>query len=334
LPVDTVLVGDSLSRLRELPADSIDTVVTSPPYFLLRNYGMSGQLGSEPSVQEWVDALVAVLTETARVLKPGGSVWLNLGDTYSRHERHGALPKSLVLAPERLTIALAANGWRIRNKVVWSKPNPMPASAKDRLSTTWEPMLLLTRDRSYYFDLDAIRVPARSKLNRPSITSANTKYATEPNTRPTWSGPLAGNNSGLVAMKSRGASSHPLGKNPGDVWTIPTASYRGAHFATFPEALLERPLRATCPERVCRSCARPWQRVPHTKAVGSVAVLGALRKSCPCRDRRWEPGIVLDPFMGAGTVAVVAQRLHRRWLGIELNPEFAALATQRVEEAA
>ena len=334
LPVDTVLVGDALSRLRELPADSIDTVVTSPPYFLLRNYGVDGQLGGEPSVQEWVENLVAVLAETARVLKPGGSVWLNLGDTYSRHERHGALPKSLALAPERLAIALAANGWRIRNKVVWSKPNPMPASVKDRLSATWEPMLLLTRDRSYYFDLDAIRVPARSKLNRPSITSTDTKYATEPNSRPAWSGPLAGNNSGLIAMKSRGASSHPLGKNPGDVWTIPTASYRGAHFATFPEALVERPLLATCPERVCRSCAHPWQRAAHTRAVGSVAVLGALRKSCPCPDRCWQPGIVLDPFMGAGTVAVVAQRLHRRWLGIELNPEFAALATQRVEDAA
>ena len=200
-------------------------MVTSPPYFLLRNYGVDGQIGLEASVHGWVDHLVAVLTEVARVLKPTGSVWLNLGDTYARNLRHGAMPKSLVLAPERLAVALVTSGWRVRNKVVWAKPNPMPASVKDRLSSTWEPMLLLTREARYFFDLDAIRVPARSQLNGPSVVGKHTKYATRPNERPRWSGPLAGNNSGLEAMKARGNASHPLGKNPGDVWTIPTAAY-------------------------------------------------------------------------------------------------------------
>ncbi len=329
LPVGQVLVGDASTRLSELPPNSVDTVVTSPPYFLLRDYGVPGQIGAERTVDEWVANLVAVLEEVARVLKPTGSVWLNLGDTFSRHDRHGALPKSLVLAPERLALALITTGWRVRSKVVWAKPNPMPASVRDRLSSTWEPMLLLTRERHYFFDLDAIRIPARSHLNGPSKIGANTKYAAAPNERPRWSGPLAGSNSGLPAMKARGASSHPLGKNPGDVWTIPTAAYRGAHFATFPEALVERPLRATCPERVCRSCGQPWRRAPVARALGMVAVLGALRKSCGCSGRRWRPGVVLDPFMGAGTVALVAERLHRQWVGVELNPRFAAMAEER-----
>lgn len=221
----------------------------------------------------------------------------------------------------------------VRNKVVWAKPNPMPASVRDRLSTTWEPLYLLTRDRHYFFDLDAIRVPPRSRLSGPSIVGEDTKYGERSKQRPAWSGPLAGSNSGLDKMKARGASSHPLGKNPGDVWTIPTAAYRGAHFATFPEALVERPLLATCPERVCRRCGTAWRRSRISQRLGALAVRGELRKSCGCTDRDWQPGIVLDPFMGAGTVGVVAERLHRRWVGIELSPDFAALAEGRIRTA-
>lgn len=113
----------------------------------------------------------------------------------------------------------------VRSKIVWAKPNPMPTSVRDRLSTTWEPLYLLTRDRHYFFDLDAIRVPARSALSRPTRLGRHTKYATRPGSRPGWSVPLAGNNSGLDRMKEGGRLSHPLGKNPGDVWTIPTAAY-------------------------------------------------------------------------------------------------------------
>jgi DNA modification methylase len=200
----------------------------------------------------------------------------------------------------------------VRNKIVWAKPNPMPNAVKDRLSNTWEPLYLLTRQRSYLFDLDAIRIPARSQLSRPAVIGDKTKYGHRSKARPQWSGPLAGSNSGLDKMKARGESSHPLGKNPGDVWTIPTASYKGAHFATFPEALVERPLIATCPARVCRTCGTAWRRAAMARAIGSTAVLGTLRKSCGCDDRRWEPGVVLDPFMGAGTVGVVAERLQRR----------------------
>lgn len=330
LPTGRVLVGDALDRLRRLPSEAVDCIVTSPPYFLLRNYGVDGQIGHEASVDGWVDQLLAVMGEVGRVLKPGGSVWLNLGDTYSRHLRHGAQPKGLVLGPERLLLALSEAGWTVRNKIVWAKPNPMPTAVKDRLSCTWEPLYLLTRDRRYYFDLDAIRVPARSRLNRPARVGRHTKYGSRSSARPDWSGPLAGNNSGLDRMKASGQTSHPLGKNPGDVWNIPTASYRGAHFATFPPALVERPLLAACPERTCRSCGAPWTRARVVPRIGTVALKGSLCKSCSCTDRAWEPGVVLDPFFGAGTVGVVAEQLNRRWVGIELSPEFAALARQRI----
>src|SRR5437879_4488367 len=136
---NVVLVGDACRRLKEVPTQSVDTVITSPPYFLLRNYQVEGQLGLEASVQEWVANLSAVFDEVARVLKPAGSLWLNLGDSYARKAEHGAPPKGLVLAPERLLLALAEHGWVVRNKVAWCKPNPLPASVEDRLTCSWEP---------------------------------------------------------------------------------------------------------------------------------------------------------------------------------------------------
>ncbi len=331
LPTGQILVGDALNHLRTLPTGSVDTVVTSPPYFRLRDYQVNGQIGLEGSVDEWVAALRTVMAEVARVLKPEGTVWLNLGDTYSRATGHGTPPKGLVLAPEKLLLALHEDSWLTRNKVIWQKPNGMPSSVRDRLATTWEPLYLLTRTSHYFFDLDAIRVPATSKLNRPGTTGSATKYATTAGKRPAWSGPAAGVNSGLAAMKARGLTAHPLGKNPGDVWTIPTAAYRGAHFATFPEALVRRPLQATCPQRVCATCGIAWRRARVATSLGSLAVLGALRKSCGCDDRAWQPGVVLDPFFGAGTVGVVAEQLGRRWIGIELNPDFATQARQRID---
>jgi site-specific DNA-methyltransferase (adenine-specific) len=323
-----LLVGDARDHLPKLPAMSVDCVITSPPYFRLRNYGEGGQIGLEASVGGWVDELHAVLGGIARVLKPTGSVWLNLGDTYSHHERDGAGPKSLLLGPERLALAMIQDGWVIRNKVVWAKTNPMPTSVRDRLSCTYEIFYLAARSQHYYFDLDAIREPHRSRLRGRSATAAR-RAAT--GRRPKWAGPLAGSNVGLHAMKARGLVGHPLGKNPGDVWTHATSTDRGVHHAMFPINLIRRPLLASCPERVCAMCGKPWER-SRTQAIGHLAVIGELEARCSCRART-QPGLVLDPFMGAGTVAIAAEANRRDWLGIELNPAFARLAERRITRA-
>lgn len=285
LPRNRVLVGDARAMIDRLPAGSIDCVITSPPYFQLRDYGVEGQIGLEETVDEWVDELRLAARGLARVLKPTGSLWLNLGDTYARRVSFGAPRKSLLLGPERLLSALAADGWIVRNKVVWAKRNPMPHSVTDRLSNSHEVIYFLTRQPTYYFDLDAIRLPHSSRpKGRPGSTypptAASPPLARDPR----------GGNRGLVALKARGMVGHPLGRNPGDVWTLASANFRGAHFATFPPALIERPLLAACPEG----------------------------------------GVVLDPFFGAGTVGLVAERHGRDWIGIELNPAYAKLAEKRI----
>lgn len=324
LPRRRILVGDARERLARLPAESVDMVLTSPPYFRLRNYQVEGQLGLEGHVNEWVEGLRGVCAEAALVLVPTGTLWLNLGDSYSTHTTQGAPKKSLLLGPERLALALLRDGWHLRNKIVWAKTNPMPSPVRDRLSTTHEVIYLLARGRSYHFDLDAIRQPHTSTV--PPRTRAPRDFLPE-----AWRGPNGDTAGGLAALKAAGQVGHPLGKNPGDVWFLATASYRGAHFATFPQSLAERAVQAGCPEARCSRCRAPWRRRT-LRALGSAAVRGALGPSCACGAPS-EPGLVLDPFMGAGTTAVAAETLGRDWLGVELNPRFAALALQRITRA-
>lgn len=318
-----ILVGDVRQILDTIQDASIDTVISSPPYFRLRNYQTDDQIGLEDHVDGWVDELLLVARGLQRVLKPTGSLWLNLGDTFSRSTNQGAAPKSLLLAPERLALRMVADGWSLRNKVVWAKPNPMPTSVKDRLSCTWEVLYFFTKSERYFFDLDAVRVPHHGQRTKQRTPRVEWSVPLD------WRGPSAGSNSGLDRLKASGLPGHPLGKNPGDVWTIPTAGYKGAHHAVYPERLVERPLLATCPERVCADCGTPWQRTPH-RSRDHLAVLGQLRQICACSGAETRPGIVLDPFIGSGTTAVVAERHGRDWLGIELNPAFAALAGQRI----
>ncbi|MEO1060549.1 MAG: site-specific DNA-methyltransferase [Actinomycetota bacterium] len=316
LPRNTVLVGDALEQLRRLPDASVDAVITSPPYFQLRSYGTDGQYGLEAHVDDWVGRLHDVCQEIRRVLVPTGSLWLNLGDSYSRHDRSGAPPKSLLLGPERLVLALVAGGWRLRNHVVWAKTNPMPSSVADRLSCTWEHLFLLTKQTAYYFDLDSVRVRHRTRPARAGRSSGGAYLPKD------WVAPLSHDHGGLGRLKADGRVGHPLGKNPGDVWHLATAAYSGAHFASFPDRLIERPLQASCPLRRCGGCRRPL-----AARLGRLALEG-----CDCH-RPDEPGVVLDPFFGAGTVGLVAERYRRDWLGIELNPAFAALATNRIAQA-
>ncbi len=319
IPRRTVLIGDALERLRDLPNDSVDCVITSPPYFGLRDYGVTGQLGQEGHIDEWVANLRAVCRELHRVLAPYGSLWLNVGDAYSRHLRFGAAPKSLLLGPERLVRALVDDGWLLRNKVVWAKSNPLPSPSKDRLTTAHEFVYFLTKQPNYYFDLDAVREPLVSH-RKASKGSRTPQHAL---------GVLAGGRDGLVAMQRKGMSGHPLGKNPGDVWRIGSSSFRGAHFATFPPELIRRPLLATCPPRVCTKCGCPWRR--STRRVDFVGGQPQVRPFvlCGC-GATTRPGLVLDPFFGAGTVGLVAEAFDRDWLGIELNPEYVEMAGERV----
>lgn len=322
LPLNRVLIGDARQVLPTLPANSVDCVITSPPYFRLRNYQEDEQIGLEKHVDDYVHELLLIGRKLTRVLKIGGSLWLNLGDTFSRGQTQGTREKSLALAPERVALALVADGWILRNKVIWAKTNPMPTSVRDRLSCTHEVLYFFVRERHYFFDLDSIRAPHSSRLSRPSRKPSLWSVPES------WRGPLTGSNTGLSRLKRQGLVGHPLGKNPGDVWRLPTAGYRGAHHAVFPEALIERPILATCPERVCRVCGEPWTREP-MRALGHLAVAGGLRSTCACSSSS-RPGLVLDPFIGSGTVAAAATRHGREWLGIELNPAFAKLTNERL----
>lgn len=229
------------------------------------------------------------------------------------------------MAPERLALRLSQDGWLIRNKVVWAKTNGMPTSTKDRLACHYEIVYLLATQPRYHFDLDAIRQPLRSRPPRAKAVAVRPSAG-----RDDWRGPNGQSDSGLKHLHALGRAGHPLGKNPGDVWYLSSSNYRGAHFATFPKRLVERIIRAGCPEQRCAACRQPWQRT--VRRLGATALRGGLRPSCGCRAAS-EPGLVLDPFMGAGTTAVAAERLDRDWLGIELNPDFAQLAEDRLAQA-
>lgn len=321
LPRNTVLTGDAGKVLAGLLAGSVDCVVTSPPYAgALRDYGHPGQLGREPTIEGYVRNLRPVIREIGRVLKSTGSLWLNLGDTYAQHRAQGVPCGSLLLAPQRVALALSADGWLVRNVCVWQKSNPLPQSARDRLSPTYEVVLFATKRRRYFFDLDAIRVPHRSAHRAGRREKPRPLYQ--------------GGNRGLSLLRTAGRVGNPKGKNPGDVWTLPTATDRLGHQATFPERLVELPLLATCPERICVQCDTAWTRptrvvtVHDERGSRSVRKVGSLRR-CDCFGPS-RPGVVLDPFFGTGTVAKVAAKHERDWLGIELNPAYVALAERRL----
>nr|WP_217180599.1 site-specific DNA-methyltransferase [Nakamurella multipartita] len=305
-------------------------VLTSPPYFRLRDYGQGGQIGLEPHVDDWVQRLLPVMRELRRVLRPTGSLWLNLGDTYATHLREGAERKSLLLGPERLALAMAADGWILRNKIVWAKTNPRPTSVPDRLACTWEPVYLFAAGPRAFFDIDAIRQPHRTRP--PQVRQTGKHGCSRPGAaRGKYLGPNSDRLGGLTALKAQGRVGHPLGKNPGDVWQLATGGLRiGSHPAVFPPALAERAILAGCPERRCSNCRTAYRRL--VRRIGATAVRGALRRQCSCTGKGFEPGVVLDPFLGAGTTALAAERLGRDWVGIELNPDYAALTIERLRQ--
>jgi len=213
-----ILYNHSSQRMPELADGSVDCVFTSPPYWRMRDYGEAEQIGLEPTVELYIDALLEVFAEAKRVLKETGSAWAVIGDTYRR--------KRLMLVPERLTLGLSAQGWIVRNVVVWRKKDPLPESVRDRLSKAHERMLHLVKTERYFYDLDAIRQPHSGPAHQ---AGRRTKHAGE------VQGERRNGRAGFTARRSR--AQHPRGKNPGDVFECATSNCREAHFATLPVEL-------------------------------------------------------------------------------------------------
>lgn len=305
----TILNGDALETLRQMPPESVHCCVTSPPYWGLRDYGVEGQMGLEPTIQEWVANMVAVFEEVRRVLRSDGTCWLNIGDSYASSPSGsfgdgkapadgGACrsnkpkmdygntikPKDLCLQPERLAIALQDAGWYVRSRICWAKKSPMPESVKDRPTNAWEHVWLLSKSAKYYYDAEAVREPqihAHLVNENYGELSENNKFSS-----------AEGNRSAKFGTKWSPTKRqyNPNGRNLRNVWLLATEPFPQAHFATFPSKLVEPCVKAGCPES----------------------------------------GTVLDPFLGAGTTLLVASRLGRKGVGIELNPEYCQMARDRI----
>lgn len=297
-----IVTGDALNVLRRISDNYIDCCVTSPPYYDLRDYGTTGQLGLEKTVEEYIYNLIGVFREVRRTLRPDGTLWINIADTYSRNNRMGGYvkKKELCLIPYRLMLELQKDGWYVRQDIIWNKPNAMPESVKDRCTKSHEYIFLLTKSDKYYFDYEAIKEPAVGFDNRPP---AGSRGAAAPNSRRrkgnaktfrgggAYTGGRSFNNSGEVERESHGNSENTTGlRNRRSVWNVATQGYAAAHFATFPEKLIEPCILAGC---------RPG-------------------------------GIVLDPFLGSGTTAVVAEKNGRDFIGIDINPEYTEMSRQRL----
>ncbi|RSN58835.1 site-specific DNA-methyltransferase [Amycolatopsis sp. WAC 04182] len=293
----TLHQGDAADVLRTLEPGSVNAVVTSPPYFGLRDYGDAGQIGHEPTVAEYVERLVSVFAEVRRVLADDGLVWLNLGDAYTaksgplRAGATGTRPKNLIGLPWKVAFALQADGWFLRNAIVWAKPNAMPESVQDRFSNRHESVFLLTKSNRYRFNLDAVREPYTGDRS--------------PSRRARKPGPKKANS---VTSVWPPPGHEDRGHNPGDVWTLPTQPFKGAHFAPMPLRLAERCVAASVP-----SCGA------HDKA----PLAGRGAESCGAHPT------ILDPFCGSGTSLVAARAAGLRAIGVDLNPDYLALALDR-----
>lgn len=308
-PATTLLTGDCREMLASLPAGIVQTCVTSPPYWGLRDYGTEGQLGAEDSPAEYVDNLVQVFAAVRRVLRDDGTLWLNLGDCYCSTDKWGGggpntgkqtvsddgdvpswavrrkkapipgiRPKNLIGIPWRVAFALQTDGWYLRSDIIWEKPNAMPESVRDRPTRAHEYIFLLTKSPKYYYDADAIKEPLKCEADATLRAGERAR---------------AGHKSGSIGGAALGRKSftNPLaGRNKRTVWSVATRPYHGAHFAVFPPALIE-----------------------------------------PCILAGSRPGdTVLDPFLGSGTSGAVAAKHGRQFIGIDNNPSYVEMARQRI----
>jgi len=385
-------LGNTLDVLRTLPDESVHCCVTSPPYWGLRDYGVPGQIGLEPTPEEYVEKMVEVFREVRRVLRDDGTLWLNLGDSYngssgsggktakqvtnagSFHDAGvrmapGLKPKDLVGIPWRVAFALQADGWWLRSDIIWAKPAPMPEPVTDRPTRSHEYIFLLTKSQRYFYDHVAIQEESVTQdLRRPYGSEGAWQLDGRPQEQ-RHGGELRkfGGNKypGNVRRTYSGNAYTPTGKrNKRDVWTVATQPFPGAHFAVMPEALVEPCILAGTSPQACPTCRAPWERVveriagaskecPKTQAAhearggtgkpsGTVGKSGGGRIDSISRTIGWRPTcscrgndgsgrcIVLDPFGGSGTVSVVAQKLGRSSIYIDLNPTYRQMAIDRM----
>lgn len=369
----TILQGDALTTLKTLPSDSVHCVVTSPPYWGLRDYGANGQIGLEPRPdcvgwatgercnECYICRMTAVFSEVLRVMRPDGTCWLNIGDTYSagsnspslkhvsenvgmirNHTNNGGVrEKNLLMIPARLALSLQSIGYYLRSEIIWHKTSAMPESVKDRPSKAHEMIYLLTKSPRYFYDSEAVK---ESSGNAGKVVTLGEKS--------------------FSAGQARGAGVEPSGNGLSDTYTVPNsrnlrsvwsfsgANFPQAHFATFPTELPMRCIKAGTSERgCCPECGAPIERTTkQLETVGSPAHNGkgngelatgtrfgdsqvlclGWQPLCTCNAGDPIPCTVLDPFAGAGTTLLVATRLGRQSIGIELNPTYAQMAADRI----
>jgi len=302
--VNKILQGDAKAVLTTLDSKSVNCCVTSPPYYGLRDYGEDEQVGLEDTPEKYVERIVDIFREVKRVLKDDGTLWLNLGDSYNGNKKgnpetnknpnvvndsfekklwKGAKTKDLIGIPWMVAFALRADGWYLRQDIIWHKPNPMPESVKDRCTKSHEYIFLLSKSQKYYYDYEAILEPftENSDMEYRKNLRLGKSYKSGDNNPYKKNTPLAGNRK-MTELRE--------GKNKRSVWKVPTKPYKEAHFATYPEKLIEPCILAGCPEG----------------------------------------GVVLDPFSGAGTTSLVCKNLNRKYINIELNPEYVVLQKERL----
>jgi DNA modification methylase len=275
-----IICGDARAILQKLPSKRVDCIVTSPPYYNQRDYEHSLQIGNEITIHDYIQRLLEVFAECKRVLTDKGTLWLNIGDKFCDGQLLGL--------PWRVAFSMVDQDWNLRSDIIWHKPNAMPHSVKSRPTVDHEYIFLFAKSPDYYYDADAIREPHITFTEKSRMRGGRNHFGKRNGT------PEQGKNAGNSNLHAGrwDQAFHPLGRNKRTVWSVPLGKNRDAHFAVFPEKLIEPCILAGCPNG----------------------------------------GLVLDPFLGTGTVAAVAKRLGRCYLGVELNPKYVDIATERVNQ--
>ena len=280
-----VIKGDVKNVSKDLPDDFFQTIITSPPYFNLRDYSEGieqGEIGKEESFEDYIRSLVEIFEVLKNKLKSNGLLWLNLGDTYKN--------KLLLGIPWRVALALQDNGWILRSDIIWHKPNAMPSSIKDRPTTDHEYIFMFSKNNEYYYNADAIREPHKTFSEESKMKGGRNHFGKINGT------PENGKNGGNSNLHDGrwDQAFHPKGRNKRTVWEIPLGKFKDAHFAVYPEKLVENCLFAATQEN----------------------------------------DYVLDPFTGSGTTGIVACKYNRRFVGIELTDKYQKMAQSRIDEIA